>query len=283
MSSGMSSLWTFPTPHHTTLHRTAPHHTTPHHTTPHHTTPHHTTPHHTTPHHTTLVCSCALLQLVPRPLHSEQLFFLLVLWSVHSSAEHTVMNAIQLAATQRSCGITSRPVERPHKCNLLQDDKVELLHVRGVLDSKQQEIESLRSKLAHSQTRVQLQGCVLDGTRTQLQETQYELWASQGRLQALQHDLSNTQERLQVMHDFLPGPCTSEQHSLSTMMMIMIMIIIIIITIITVSSYDELGTCGTSLVFPKQSVLRISMRSTQSTGLTIMQRNIIGTRPRATR
>ena len=75
-------------------------------------TPHHTTPHHTTPHHTTPVCTCALLQLFSRPLQpSKQLIFVLVLWPVHSSAEHTVLNAIQLAATQRSSSITRRPVE----------------------------------------------------------------------------------------------------------------------------------------------------------------------------
>ncbi len=41
--------------------------------------------------------------------------------------------------------------------------------------------------------------------------------------------------------------------------------------------------CGTSLVFPKQSVLRISIRSTNLTVLTMTRRNIIETRPRAAR
>ena len=61
---------------------------------------------------------------------------------------------------------------------------------------------------------------------------------------------------------------------------IIIIIIIRIIRIITTTTpaHDGLGTCGTSLVSPKQSVLRISIRSTNSTGLTIMQR-----RPGATR
>ncbi len=88
-----------------------PHHTTPHHTTPHHTTPHHTTPHHTTPHHTTpLVPCCNCSQGL---YNCQNNFFLPVLWSFHSSAEHTPMNATLLAATHRSCGITCRPVERP--------------------------------------------------------------------------------------------------------------------------------------------------------------------------
>ena len=51
---------------------------------------------------------------------------------------------------------------------------------------------------------------------------------------------------------------------------------LLIITIITtLCSHDELGTCGTGLVFPEQSVLRISVRSTNPTLLTIMQCNII--------
>ncbi len=105
MSSGMGSFWTC-SPHHTTPHHTTPHHTTPHHTTPHHTTPHHTTPHHTTP----LVPCCNCSQGL---YNCQNNFFLPVLWSFHSSAEHTPMNATLLAATHRSCGITCRPVERP--------------------------------------------------------------------------------------------------------------------------------------------------------------------------
>ena len=56
----------------------------------------------------------------------------------------------------------------------------------------------------------------------------------------------------------------------------------ITIILLRFPAHDELGTCGTSLVFPKQSVLRISIRSTNPTSLTIMQSNIIETRPGAT-
>ena len=49
------------------------------------------------------------------------------------------------------------------------------------------------------------------------------------------------------------------------------------------NNHDELGTCRTSLVSPKLSVLRIFIRSTISTLLTITQRNNIETRPGAAR
>ncbi|DBA92279.1 TPA: hypothetical protein ACH3X2_003707 [Trebouxia sp. C0005] len=58
------------------------------------------------------------------------------------------------------------------------DHKVEVVHVRGMLDNKQQEIEALERRLAHSQT------CLANSER---------------RAQAWQHELSYTQERLQTL------------------------------------------------------------------------------------
>ncbi len=48
-------------------------------------------------------------------------------------------------------------------------------------------------------------------------------------------------------------------------------------------AHDELGACRTSLVYPKLSVLRISIGSTDLAVLTITQRNIIDTGPGAAR
>ena len=47
------------------------------------------------------------------------------------------------------------------------------------------------------------------------------------------------------------------------------------------NNHDELGTCRTSLVSAKLSVLSICIGSTNLTVLTITQRNIIETRPGA--
>ena len=60
-------------------------------------------------------------------------------------------------------------------------------------------------------------------------------------------------------------------------------VIITIIITAMLPAHDELGTCRTSLVFPKQSVLRISIGSADLTAMTITQSNIMETRPRATR
>ena len=57
----------------------------------------------------------------------------------------------------------------------------------------------------------------------------------------------------------------------------------LIIIIIRLPAHGELGTCRTSLVSPKLSILCISIRPTNSIVLTIMQLNIIETRPRAAR
>ena len=64
------------------------------------------------------------------------------------------------------------------------------------------------------------------------------------------------------------------------MVMTLIMIVMIIIIMNNrFPAHDELGTCRTRLVSPKQSVLRITIGSTRPTVLTITQRNIIETRP----
>ena len=55
------------------------------------------------------------------------------------------------------------------------------------------------------------------------------------------------------------------------------------IDIDSLSSSGELGTCGISLVSPKQSVLRIPTRTTNLTVLTITRRKFIESRPRAAR
>ena len=51
--------------------------------------------------------------------------------------------------------------------------------------------------------------------------------------------------------------------------------------IIILSAHDELGTCQASLVFPKQSVLSILVRSSYAKQLTITYCNIMEIRPRA--
>ena len=52
------------------------------------------------------------------------------------------------------------------------------------------------------------------------------------------------------------------------------MSLMIIIIVKHFPADDELGTCRTSLVFPQQSVLRIYVRSTYSTALTITQNEL---------
>ena len=54
------------------------------------------------------------------------------------------------------------------------------------------------------------------------------------------------------------------------------------IIIIRFPAHDELGTCRASLVSPEQSVLSIPTGSIDVTVLTVTQRNIIETGPRAT-